>query len=94
VLIASVLPGSGALARSLAGRGPVAIGRLSYSLYLWHFPLFVVVGEHTGSWPTALRIAFAWAVTFAAATASYRLVERPALALKRRVGRRPALAAT
>ena len=68
----------------------MAVGRLSYSLYLWHFPLFIVVGEHTAAWPTALRVVAAWALTFSAAAASYRLVERPALALKGRVGRRAA----
>jgi peptidoglycan/LPS O-acetylase OafA/YrhL len=90
VLIAAVLPGGGALATALGAPALVAIGRLSYSLYLWHFPLFVVVGEHTGAWPTALRIIAAWALTFAVAAASYRLVERPALRVKDRIGRRAA----
>ena len=90
LLIAAALHGGGALPGALGSPVAVAVGRLSYSLYLWHFPLFVVVGEHTGSWPTAVRVVFAWGVTFAAAAASYRLVERPALALKARVGRRAA----
>ena len=90
VLIAAVLHGDGALAAGLATPVAIAVGRLSYSLYLWHFPLFIVIGEHTASWPTALRVVFAWAVTFAVALASYRLVELPVLAIKRRVGRRSA----
>ncbi len=90
VLIAAVLPGDGVLAAALGARLPVTVGRLSYSLYLWHFPLFIVVGEHTGSWSTAARIVFAWTVTFAAAAASYRWIERPALGLKARVGGRGA----
>jgi peptidoglycan/LPS O-acetylase OafA/YrhL len=90
VLIAAVMPGGGALATTLGAPAAVAVGRLSYSLYLWHFPLFIVVGEHTTAWPTAARILAAWALTFAAASASYRFVERPALALKDRVGKRAA----
>jgi peptidoglycan/LPS O-acetylase OafA/YrhL len=90
VLIAAVLPGGGALATTLGAAPAVAVGRLSYSLYLWHFPIFIVVGEHTGGWATAPRVVVAWALTFAVAAASYRLVERPALTLKGRVGRRAA----
>jgi peptidoglycan/LPS O-acetylase OafA/YrhL len=86
-LVSAVLPGTGPLARYLGSPGPVAVGRLSYSLYLWHFPLFIVVGEHTAGWPGAVRVVFAWVLTFGVATASHLLVERPALTLKDRVGR-------
>ena len=61
-----------------------AIGRISYGLYLWHLPLFLVIdAERTGLsfWPL---LAVRFAATFAAAGASYVLVERPALRWKRR----------
>ena len=83
VTIASLLPGSGPLARGLARAPVVAIGRWSYSLYLWHFPMFVVVADHAGSWPAALRVLVAWTFAFVLAVFSYRFVERPALALRR-----------
>lgn len=64
------------IARLLASAGPVAIGRLSYSLYLWHWPVYVMfrwtVGLDTiGRQFTALALAFLLAIL------SYFLVERP-----------------
>jgi peptidoglycan/LPS O-acetylase OafA/YrhL len=71
--------------RVLASRPLVVVGRLSYSLYLWHFFVFVVVMEEVPDWPVAARVACAWAVTAVAATASSVLVERPALRRKARL---------
>jgi len=62
-------------------RSPVAtyVGRRSYALYLWHYVwLTWLAGFGLLSVPLAL------AATFAAAEISWRLVERPALTLKRR----------
>jgi hypothetical protein len=71
--------GSGGTIRRLLSWGPVAwVGLVSYGLYLWHFP-FVVwlhIGR-TGGLDGALRKLLAVAATFAAATASFYLVERP-----------------
>jgi peptidoglycan/LPS O-acetylase OafA/YrhL len=54
-----------------------AIGRLSYGLYLWHWPIFVVFSPtRTGlsTWPLlAVRLAVTWVV----AVVSYRVVEQP-----------------
>jgi peptidoglycan/LPS O-acetylase OafA/YrhL len=70
--------------------GPLAVvGRLSYSLYLWHFPVFLVVADHTSQWTAPKRVLLAWCLTFAAAAASYRLVELPVLRRKDRVGAQP-----
>ncbi|WP_299419409.1 acyltransferase family protein [Sphingomonas bacterium] len=76
-LIASVVSAPATpVARVLASAGPVAIGRLSYSLYLWHWPVFTLfrwtIGLETGVYQlTALALAFALA------TLSYFLIERP-----------------
>ncbi len=86
-LIASALDDEAPLTRALACRPAVLLGRLSYSLYLWHFGIFQIVGEHTTSWSAVPRVALGWSVALIAAGASYRYVERPALALKRRLGR-------
>jgi peptidoglycan/LPS O-acetylase OafA/YrhL len=64
------------IARLLATRPLVGIGLLSYSLYLWHWPVFVLfrwtIGFETpGQKIVALAIAVLLAIT------SYQLVERP-----------------
>jgi peptidoglycan/LPS O-acetylase OafA/YrhL len=63
---------------------------VSYALYLWHFPVFLVISERTGDWPAVARVAVAWSIALGAAVASYRLVERPALRIKDRLGPRRA----
>ena len=52
----------------------VEIGKRSYGLYLWSWPIFVIVGATDGSVG-----AFAWAMvlTVAVAEASYRFLETP-----------------
>jgi peptidoglycan/LPS O-acetylase OafA/YrhL len=69
-------PRDGWVARALSLGPVVAIGKASYSLYLWHWPVFVVFRWTTGLDTAVARVA---AVTIAAglAVASYTFVERP-----------------
>lgn len=62
--------------RALAHRTTVAVGRLSYSLYLWHWPVYVLLRWTTGLESPA-TLALALATTVALAMLSYHLVELP-----------------
>lgn len=77
VLLSAVCAQRGLVARILSIRPLRFLGRISYGLYLWHFPLFVWLDHArtglSGWWLFALR----FLVTLAVATASYRWVERP-----------------
>ena len=87
VLIADIVARpAGWLARALGREPLVGIGRISYGLYLWHFPIVYSCGALIidGTRPDLLRAALAIGLTFVAAIASFRWVERPMLRLKRR----------
>ena len=77
VIAAAVQPGRGPI-RSPLSCGPLRwIGTISYGLYLWHWPINIwLVHWRLGFGGTALNV-LRLAVTFAFATASYYLVERP-----------------
>ena len=62
------------VAKSLSRQLPVAIGKRSYSLYLWHWPIFVYLRWTVGLESVSSALA-AIALTFVAAEASYRFVE-------------------
>lgn len=75
-ILAAVQP-SGRLVQVLSLRPLRAIGMVSYGLYLWHYPVFVVLSaSRTGLTGTTLLLA-RLAATTAVALVSYRLIERP-----------------
>ncbi len=66
-------------AESILGLGPsLWLGRRSYSLYLWHWPLLVIAAERVGksSLSTAGNLMLV-AMAMALSMVTYRLVERP-----------------
>ncbi|MFJ4667499.1 acyltransferase family protein [Kitasatospora purpeofusca] len=71
----SAAPGYG-VDRVLGLRVPRAIGRLSYNLYLWHWPVLVLVGAKFGplDWPVKVALTAASALP---AAAVMRWVEQP-----------------
>lgn len=78
VIAAGLRPARFGAGRLLGLRPLTAIGDISYSLYLWHWPLIVVFGLGTDgrmSEGTGLLLAV---LSVIPAALSYRLVERPA----------------
>jgi hypothetical protein len=61
----------------LAARGLVAIGLISYPLYLWHWPLLSFIRIVNGKGLSAAAAALAILLSFALAWLTYLLVERP-----------------
>jgi peptidoglycan/LPS O-acetylase OafA/YrhL len=86
VIAAAVHPRSGPVSRLLSFRPFCRLGLVSYGVYLWHWPIYVVLNEsraHLTGWPLlALRIG----VTLVIAAVSFRFVEQP---IRRRSGWRP-----
>jgi hypothetical protein len=70
-----------------------AIGLISYSLYLWHWPIDLVVDNQRTGLTGAALLGFRTLLAFAFATASYFLIERPARRLRTSAGARHRLAA-
>ncbi len=60
----------------LGSRPLVAVGKISYSLYLWHWPVFVLFRWTIGL-ETPLQRTLAVALAFTLAMASYRWIETP-----------------
>jgi peptidoglycan/LPS O-acetylase OafA/YrhL len=66
-----------------------APGDLSYGIYVYAFPVQQSVAAIWGAIDPLLMMVIAFPVTYGLAFVSWRLVERPALALKRLVAPRP-----
>lgn len=83
-VILAAVPGRGersaigalGVGRLLAGRAPRAVGRLSYNLYLWHWPVLVLAEARYGTqgWPVKAALTLAAALP---AYATMRWVEQP-----------------
>ncbi|UTH11727.1 acyltransferase family protein [Macrococcoides canis] len=77
VIMAAVHPSS--LMRKLLGIKPLTmIGKYSYSLYLWHYPVIVLMQKHfvQGQIPIYIHISSVL-LTIMLAVLSYKLIERP-----------------
>jgi peptidoglycan/LPS O-acetylase OafA/YrhL len=80
--------------RLLSLRPIVFIGLISYSLYLWHWPLIVFWQQFTGHKPMTVEIAVLFVVSVTLAFLSWRFVEQPFRREGGLVSRKPWLTAT
>jgi peptidoglycan/LPS O-acetylase OafA/YrhL len=75
VLVASAPDGPAA--RTLGWRPLAWIGVMSYGLYLWHWPVYVVLSPDRTGWDGPPLLVLRVALTTVLAVASYHLVEDP-----------------
>jgi len=84
----SAAGGVSRLARGLEVPAAVSLGLVSYSLFLWHEPIFYWLRDHdliaAGTAGVVLNIVVLFVITVALSVLTYRLVEVPALRLKAR----------
>ena len=85
VIVADLVGPRSLLRRPLRSGLLVGTGRVSYGLYLWHYPIFFALGIQTyGAISAGWTIATAWGGTVGAALVSFFVIERPALRWKTR----------
>jgi peptidoglycan/LPS O-acetylase OafA/YrhL len=72
------------LQRGLSWQPLVALGAISYGVYLFHWPVYVVLDETRTDLPAVPLFAARIAVTLALSVLSYRLLERPVRAARPR----------
>ena len=91
-MICDILAGSSRATRWLEITWLVRLGRISYGVYLWHWPVYFQLGvlwrPGESAAPLGLSV-LAWGLTVAAAALSYFLIERPFLMYKARLSAKP-----
>jgi peptidoglycan/LPS O-acetylase OafA/YrhL len=77
MILAVILSPGSAVGRLFSLGALCAVGRISYGLYLWHFPLFQWLNQSNTGLAGARLFAFRLAVTFAVAAVSFVVIEQP-----------------
>ena len=89
IIVACVVGGTSPFLRILEHPGMLWLGRRSYGIYLWHWPIF----RNELLQSRGPDVVWAIALTLLAAELSYRFVEAPFLRLKGRLGRSASVSA-
>jgi peptidoglycan/LPS O-acetylase OafA/YrhL len=82
IMFEALVTESGVIHKFLTQRWLVYIGGISYGLYLWHYPIFVLI--QSLHWRLPAEFSAETALTAAATLASFYLLERPLLQFKQR----------
>jgi peptidoglycan/LPS O-acetylase OafA/YrhL len=91
VVILDMTTGATAWLQWITTRRPlIAMGKISYGLYLWHFPIYGLLGELDFMWDWKRKLLLGGPLTLLASVASFHLVEKRFLAWKDRFAGRPA----
>jgi len=72
LIFAAIRKPDGGVMRGLASPRVVGVGRISYGLYLWHYPIFLVLHRHLGL-PLAMTLLAGTALSFGAAFSSSQI---------------------
>ena len=81
ILILSVASGQSLLARMFSWRPIVYVGLLSYSIYLWHYPIARLLRDQLDPTTTFLIVG---GTSIAVAALSYEFIEKPIKAFRKR----------
>ncbi len=76
VIAAITIPGS-QLGRVFASKPMVWLGTRSYGIYLWHYPILLLMNPSNGGDPSVLKIILEVAIIVGVSELSYRFVEDP-----------------
>ena len=79
--------GASPLGRGLSWAPAVGLGRISYSAYLWHWPVIITLSERRTGLSAPLLWVLWFAVTVVLSLASHRWVERRGMSLRLSPGR-------
>ena len=71
------LQGAGPVRSILSTRPLVALGKISYGVYLYHWPIFVLIDRRAWDVPVGVSLVVKCALTLIVSIASYHLIEKP-----------------
>jgi len=84
VIIVALLDDTTLISRVVAARPLAYVGKISYALYLWHFPVLAIVAAHLPRVSMGIRAVVAIGLSAVFSVLSYHALELPFLRLRAR----------